>query len=215
MSTSSATRPSCIRNSVRSIRQTRCSRARSHLPGDIDVIDTIATQAIYSHRGAEVIAPLQPLLQTDATGGPPSFASGFVNLRLGDPRRLSGDANGARTNYVHARDSLLAMIKIQPANADLYEYLAFVYCGLGQRDAAMKNAERAVDLLPVAKDAVRGPDYEIARARVWARFGDANRAIPALARLLKIPSYLTPAILRLDPDFDKLRADPRFAALAR
>jgi TolB-like protein/Flp pilus assembly protein TadD len=183
--------------------------------GDIDVIDTIATQAIYSHRGAEVIAPLQPLLQTDATGGPPSFASGFVNLRLGDLRRLSGDANGARTNYVHARDSLLAMIKIQPANADLYEYLAFVYCGLGERDAAMKNAERAVNLVPVAKDAVRGPDYEIARARVWARFGDANRAIPALARLLKIPSYLTPAILRLDPDFDKLRADPRFAALAR
>ena len=48
-----------------------------------------------------------------------------------------------------------------------------------------------------------------------ARFGDGDAAIPALAALLKRPSAapLTPALLRLDPDFDRLRADARFAAL--
>ena len=51
---------------------------------------------------------------------------------------------------------------------------------------------------------------ETARARIEARFGDRDRAIPALARLLKLPGILTPAVLRLDPDFDSLRGDPRF-----
>jgi serine/threonine-protein kinase len=70
------------------------------------------------------------------------------------------------------------------------------------------------------KDAVDGPVSIEVFARVAARFGERDRAIAALERLLSIPYSgamgvpLTPALLRLDPMFDPLRADPRFQKLA-
>jgi hypothetical protein len=86
---------------------------------------------------------------------------------------------------------------------------------LGQKDAAIKEAERAITLLPSGKDAVDGPKAEENLASVEAIVDDKNRAIPRLQRLLAIPysNCLTPALLRLDPQWDPLRGDPRFQKL--
>ena len=58
-----------------------------------------------------------------------------------------------------------------------------------------------------------GGDWELFRATALARLGDTDAAIPALARLLEGPSNLTVDVLRLDPDFDRLRDDRRFTRL--
>ena len=86
---------------------------------------------------------------------------------------------------------------------------------LGEKDAAIKEAERAITLLPSAKDAVDGPKFEENLAVVEVLVGDKNGAIPRLQRLLQIPytNFLTPAVLRLDPQWDPLRGDPAFQKL--
>ena len=86
---------------------------------------------------------------------------------------------------------------------------------LGQKDAAIKEAERAITLTPSGKDAVLGPTAEESLAFVEGLVGEKNRAIPRLQRLLEIPysNYLTPALLRLDPQWDPLRGDPAFQKL--
>lgn len=65
----------------------------------------------------------------------------------------------------------------------------------------MRNIDHAIKLVPTEKDALLGAGLESNRAQLQARFGDRDRAIPALEHLLKLPGYLTPAYLRLDPDF--------------
>jgi hypothetical protein len=62
---------------------------------------------------------------------------------------------------------------------------------------------------------VTGPKGEEILASVEVIVGDKNRAIPRLQRLLKIPyaECLTPALLRLQPLWDPLRADPAFQKL--
>ena len=91
---------------------------------------------------------------------------------------------------------------------------------LGERDSALREADRAYTLSPGPKEA--GPPYDDILALIQTVLGENTRAISTLTHLLQIPykSYyydtpVTPALLRLDPLWDPLRADPAFQKLCQ
>src|SRR5882724_3739463 len=127
----------------------------------------------------------------------------------------AGDIVGARATAQQMLRLLEPLSQKDPDNPNFAQALSLIYAVLGQKDAAIKVAERAITLLPGGKDAVDGPRAEENLAFVEILVGDKDAAIPRLEHLLQIPynNCLTPALLRLNPQWDPLRGDPRFQKL--
>jgi TolB-like protein/Tfp pilus assembly protein PilF len=149
------------------------------------------------------------------------FYKGAAQVHLAFVQRLAGDSAGAKVTAEQARNTLEPLCQLQPNNYNFAAWLARAYAALDEKDLALKEAERAVMLLPSAKDAVDGPAAEENLALVQTIFGENRRAIPTLRRLLQTPSQsqlygpapITSAFLRLDPLWDSLREDSAFREL--
>ena len=136
-------------------------------------------------------------------------------------QRLTGDTAGAKVTAEQARNTLEPLCKNQPDNALLCGSLSLANAVLGEKESALKEAERAIMLLPSTKDRVQGPAYEEILALIQTMVGENSRAISTLTRLLQtpynswiyVPAPITPALLRLDPLWDPLRGDPAFQKL--
>jgi serine/threonine-protein kinase len=92
---------------------------------------------------------------------------------------------------------------------------------LDEKGSALNEAQRAITLVPSSKDRLSGPAFEENLALVEMIIGENSRAIATLTRLLQTPyggwlyspTPITPALLKLDPIWDPLRADPAFQKL--
>ena len=92
--------------------------------------------------------------------------------------------------------------------------LALVNADLGRREEALEEATRAVDLFQADEEAFyERPRAMIVLARVHAAFGEAGPAIDVLEQQLSAPSWLSRAILRIDPAWNPIRNDPGFQSL--
>jgi tetratricopeptide (TPR) repeat protein len=187
--------------------------------GYVNALETQVYQAILESRPAPVIAQLKEILaKPDQALG---FYVGELRFWLGWAQEVAGDHAAARESWTQARTELEPFLKEQPENFILIGDLALTNVALGDNDAALTLAERALALFPIGKDALTGPRPLDILARVAARVGDPDRSISTLEKLLSIPYEaplaanppLTPALLRLDPMFEPLRKDPRFQKL--
>ncbi len=134
----------------------------------------------------------------------------LVRARILD---FMGRSAPARVSYDSARVVLEPQLAEFPEDPRLHSALGLALAGLGRSAEAIRASERAVELLPMAREAWRGGDLVIDAARILTRVGEAEAAIDRLERMLSVPSELTPTGLRLDPTWDPLRDNPRFQAL--
>ena len=128
--------------------------------------------------------------------------------------KLRGDEITARAAFTKARKELEQTVRDQPDYASASCALGVVDAALGNKEDAIREGKRAVELMPVAKSAVEGPMLIQYLAVIYAWTGDNDRAIERLAEATKLPgSHVTYGYLRLHPLWDALRGDPRFQAI--
>jgi TolB-like protein/predicted Zn-dependent protease len=138
-------------------------------------------------------------------------------------QRVAGDTAQAKAAAEQARSTLEPISKEQPDNAFVAAALAVAYAILDEKDSALNEAQHAIALVPSSKDRLSGPGFEENLALVEMIIGDNGRAISTLTQLLQTPyggwlyspAPITPALLRLDPLWDPLRADPAFQKLCQ
>jgi serine/threonine-protein kinase len=144
-----------------------------------------------------------------------------VNIAL--PRLLfaawayqaSGDHAKEQEMFQQVQKSTSTALLQQPERAELHLALAFANAGLGLKDEAISESQRALELLPVSRDALSGSGMLIYAAQLHVRVGDFGPAFELLQTALSHLSgqSISPALLRLDPNWDPIRNDPRFAQL--
>ena len=94
------------------------------------------------------------------------------------------------------------------------DVLGSIDAGLGHKEEALREGRRAIELLPVGKDAINGPLMIEYFATIAAWVGDKDLACEQLATAVRYPSSLSYGQLKLSPLWDPLRGDPRFEDIA-
>jgi tetratricopeptide (TPR) repeat protein len=130
--------------------------------------------------------------------------------------QAAGDNRKAQPLYAALRTQLQAAVLQRPDDADLHLALGFSAAGLGLKDEAIREARKAVSLMPMDRDAYSAPTYVVYLAQIYVRVGENDQAVDTLRQALALPSggtAISPALLKLDPIWDPLRTDPRFQKL--
>jgi len=124
--------------------------------------------------------------------------------------RARGDATVARAAFTVARAEVEKTTHDQPDYAQGLIILGLIDAGLGRKDDGIREGRRAIELVPVSKDAIDGADFILNLAVIYAWTGEKDLALEQLNKVSKLPYAPSYGDLRLSPEWDPLRGDPRF-----
>jgi len=137
---------------------------------------------------------------------PREFFEGAIYTFLNDKEK-------AVSAFKRARPIAEKASRESPNDASRHVILGMILAGLGEKELAIAEGKRAVQLQPESEDALDGPKTTIALAQIYTWTGETEQALQLLERSLSTPNGVTIPFLRLDPMWDPLRSDPRFQAL--
>jgi TolB-like protein/Flp pilus assembly protein TadD len=151
-----------------------------------------------------VVKQLPQNLPDDAK--PREFFEGVIYTFLNDKEK-------ARSAFEQARPIAEQSLREAPNHAWRHALLGQILAGLGEKEAAIAEGKRAVELLPESRDALDGPKVTRELAKIYTWTGETDQALQLLEHSLVTPSGITVPLLKLDPVWDPLRSNPRFQAL--
>jgi TolB-like protein/Tfp pilus assembly protein PilF len=137
---------------------------------------------------------------------PKAFLEGMIYL-------YSGNKEAAQPTFEHARIAAEKLVLEAPQDPARHGQIGLILAFLGQKQEAIAQGKRAVELLSESQDAFDGPQGTTMLAQIYAWTGEHDEAFRLLDHLLVVPNGLTVPIVKLDPTWDPLRSDPRFQAL--
>ena len=161
----------------------------------------------------DAVAAKQALSAMGASGShyvglnfPRSWSEGIV-------ARWAGNSDQARVAFTAARAEVAKTVHDLPNYAEPLSILGMIDANLGRKEEAISEGKRAIELLPVTRDSIKGALFLQSLAYIYAWTGEKNLACKQLAIVAKLPSDLSYGQLRLHPDWDCLRGEQGFAEI--
>jgi TolB-like protein/predicted Ser/Thr protein kinase/Flp pilus assembly protein TadD len=133
----------------------------------------------------------------------PRFVQGLI-------ARMMNDDGKARSAFTAARAEQETLVRANSHDAGALCVLGLIDAALGRKEEALGEGRRAVELVPVEKDALNGRRMIAWMANIAAWVGDKDLACQQLGTAIRRPALLTYGDLKLLPFWDPLRGDPRF-----
>jgi serine/threonine protein kinase/Flp pilus assembly protein TadD len=159
---------------------------------------------------------MQQALQAIRAEGLRDICNNSLSTRdwcVGLAARAFGDIRRAHVAFVTARTIEEKNVRDQPDYAPAWSRLGLIDAGLGRKEDAIREGRRACELLPLSRDAWDGAGLIINLAMIYAWTGETNLAIEQVTIAAQVPAGLTYGELKLYPQWDSLRGDPRFETI--
>lgn len=162
--------------------------------------DPIAARRALAAMGDNTFGPDAILFTRD-------FGEGLV-------ARMQGYAAMAQSAFEKAHDHQEEVLQAQGEYGPTLCVLGLIDAALGRKDDALREGQRAVDLIPMEKDALNGLRVRQFLAVIYAWTGERDLACQQLLSTLDLPASVSYGELRLHPYWDALRGDSNFERIA-
>ncbi len=128
---------------------------------------------------------------------------------------MRGDKAKARAYADSARVAFELQLKAAPDDPQLHALYGLALAYMGRKAEAIAEGEKSLAIMPISKDAANGAYDQHQLARIYIMVGEPEKALDQLEPLLKIPYFLSPGLLRIDPAFTPLKGNPRFERMVK